>query len=264
VTQQIEVSVPAPLLERILELAGHDMILIGGQALAFWTAYYDTPAPTIAITKDVDLLGTKVDVERLARGLGARAVFPPHKSAATLLVGQVLKDLPGGNYINIDVMFGVHGDITTKAIASRAVLAENPAGRFRVMHPLDVLQGRLENVYGLSAKQDEHGLAQLRLAIDVARKFVADIASQEATGADEPGRPVALRHLTRIERLARSDAGRKVAQRYDVYVADAIDPTPVGHIKQFVTKKLPQMLKLMSARRRAELLQPGLILPRRG
>jgi hypothetical protein len=33
------------------------------------------------------------------------------------------------------------------------------------MHPMDVLQGHLENVYGLSAKQEEHGVAQLRLAI---------------------------------------------------------------------------------------------------
>ena len=38
------------------------------QALAFWAAYYPMTAPTIAITKDVDLLGTRADVERLARG----------------------------------------------------------------------------------------------------------------------------------------------------------------------------------------------------
>jgi hypothetical protein len=67
-----------------------------------------------------------------------------------------MKDLAGRNYINIDVMSRVHGGITTKPIASRAVLAESPAGPFLVMHPLDVLQGRLENVYALSAKQDEH------------------------------------------------------------------------------------------------------------
>ncbi len=247
-----EVSVPPELLAQILELAGNDMILVGGQALAFWAAYYHTPAPTIAITKDVDLLGTSADVKRLAHGLDARAVFP-RKRALTMLVGQVLKDLPGGDYVNIDVMFRVYGDITTEVIASRAVLAENPAGAFRVMHPLDVLQGRLENVHGLSAKQDEHGVAQLRLAIDVARRFVGDIASQETAAADDSARPVTLRHLARIERLALSDAGRKVAQRHGVYVADAIDPASVGHIKPFVNKKLPPLLKLMSAARRAEL-----------
>jgi len=71
VTQPIEVSVPPPLLKRILELADNGMILVGGQALAFWTAYYNSPAPLIAITKDVDFLGTKADVERMARGLDA-------------------------------------------------------------------------------------------------------------------------------------------------------------------------------------------------
>ncbi|MEA3180109.1 MAG: hypothetical protein QOI59_3632 [Gammaproteobacteria bacterium] len=251
-TQPIEVSVPPQLLKRILELADNGMILVGGQALAFWTAYYNTPAPFIAITKDVDFLGTKADVERMARGLDARAVFP-REGATSLLVGQVQKDLPGGNYINIDVMFRVYGDITTKAIAGRAVPAESPAGPFLVMHPLDVLQGRLENVYGLSAKKDEHGLAQLRVAIDVARKFVGDIGSQEASGVGTAGRPVALRHLARIERLALSDAGRKVARRHGLHVADAIDPAPVRHISQFVDKQFPRILKLMSAQRRAEL-----------
>jgi hypothetical protein len=96
-------------------------------------------------------------------------------------------------------------------------------------------------------------VAQLRLAIDIARKFVDDIASQEATAAASSRRPVVLRHLGRIETLALSDAGRKVAKRYGMHVADAIDPAPVGHIQPFVTKKLPQLLKLMSVARRAEL-----------
>src|SRR5258708_13051102 len=116
-----------------------------------------------------------------------------------MVVGQVRKDLGGGNYVNIDVLFRVYGDIATEAIARRAVLAENPAGRFRVMHPLDVLQGRLENVHGLAAKQDEHGLAQLRLAIDMSRNFVADIPSQDATGGHRSGRPSSLPHPPPIE-----------------------------------------------------------------
>ena len=82
---------------------------------------------------------------------------------------------------------------------------------------------------------------------------MGDIASQEAIGADDSARPVVLRHLARLERLALSDAGRKVAKRYGVHVADAIDPGPVVHIKSFMTKKLPQLLNLMSAARRIEL-----------
>ena len=239
------------LLARILELAGTEMILVGGQALAFWAAYYSVPAPSIAVTKDIDFIGTRVDVDRLARGLGAKATFRRRRDL-TLLTGQIEKDLPGGGYINIDVLSRVYGDISTESLTQRAIVAESPAGKFRVMHPLDVFQGRLENVYGLVEKQDEHGIAQLQLAIAMVREFLRDITSQEAERQDIGVRPVSLRHIRRIETLALSDAGRKVAKRYDVHLADAIDPVPLLHIKSFTAKKLPQLLRLMSAERQAQ------------
>jgi len=176
-----------------------------------------------------------------------------------LLTGQVEKELPGGNYVNIDVLSRVYGSVSTDKVTKRSIVAESPAGKFRVMHPVDVLQGRLENVYGLPEKQDEHGIAQLHLAIATVREFLNDIAAQENTNEEKPGRPATLRHLRTIETLALSDAGRKLAKRQNVYVADAIDPVPLLHIKSFATKKLPQLLKLMSAKRREELatVSPG-------
>ena len=246
-----EVGVAAELLERVLALAGTDMVLVGGQALAFWAAYYGAPSPPIATTKDVDLLGTRADVERLARGLQGKAAFP--RSGLTLLVGQVTKDLPDGGYINIDVLSNVYGDVTRDGVKGRAVAVTVGAGALRVMHPLDVLQGRLENVHGISEKQDEHGLAQLRLAVEVARVFLRDIGTRETSASGNPRRPVALRHIGRIETMALSDAGRKVARRHAIHVADAIDPAPVMHIKPFASTKLPQLLKLMSQERRRDL-----------
>jgi hypothetical protein len=251
-SNKVEACTDPELLERILSLAGTDMILIGGQALAFWAAYYEVPAPPTAVTKDVDFLGTRADVERLARGLDAKAALRRQKDL-TLLAGRIEKDLPGGGYINIDVLSRVYGDISTDSITKRAVLSESPVGKFRVVHPLDVLQGRLENVYGLAEKQDEHGLAQLRLAIEMVRKFLADIAAQEAARAEKQDRPIALQHVRRIETLALSDAGRKLAKRHGVHVADAIEPAPLLHLEPFVRKQLPQLSKLMSATRRAQL-----------
>jgi hypothetical protein len=226
------------------------MILVGGQALAFWSAYYGVPAPATAVTKDVDFLGSRADVERLARGLGGKATFRRQRDL-TMLVGQIEKDLPGGNYVNIDVLSRVYGDISTSSIAKRAIISESPVGKFRVMHPLDVLQGRLENVYGLADKQDEHGIAQLQLAISTVREFLRDIGAQEAARKQNTARPVVLGHLRRIETLALCDAGRKLAKGYDVHVADAIEPTSLMHLVPFVTKKLPRLVRLMSATRRA-------------
>lgn len=228
------------------------MILVGGQALSFWAAYYDVPAPAIAITKDVDFVGSRADVERLARGLGGKATFRRQRDL-TLLTGQVEKHLPGGNYINIDVLSRVYGAVSTESLEKRAIVAESPAGKFRVMHPLDVLQGRLENVYGRAEKQDEHGIAQLELAVAMVREFLKDIASQETANQGATTRPVTLGHVRRIETLALSDAGRKVARRHQVHVADAIDPLPLLHIKSFAAKKLPQLLSLMSSARQARI-----------
>lgn len=242
------------LLERILELAGMDMVLVGGQALAFWAAYYRVPAPPIAVTKDVDFLGTRADVERLAQGLGAKATFRRQRDL-TLLAGQVEKELSAEAYINIDVLSRVYGDLSTADITKRSIVSESPVGKFRIMHPLDVLQGRLENVYGLPQKQDEHGISQLQLAIPMVREFLNDIGSQETARATKPDRPVTLRHISRIEALALSDAGRKTARRYNVHIADAIDPTSLLHLKAFVTRKLPQLLQLMSPTRQMQLVK---------
>ena len=96
-------------------------------------------------------------------------------------------------------------------------------------------------------------MSGLRLAIAMVQAFLRDIASLEETGNQRRGRPVVLRHLARIEGLALSDAGRKVARRQGVHVADAIEPEPARDSEAFVAKKLPQLLQLMSPGRRAQL-----------
>ena len=142
---------------------------------------------------------------------------------------------------------------STESIVKRSILSQTPAGDFPVMHPLDVLQGRLENGYGLAQKPDEHGIAQLQLAITMAREFLRDVASQETARAVESGLRVTLRHVRRIEALALSDAGRKLAKRHGIPIADALDPSPMLHLRAFATRKFPQLLKLMSPARRAQL-----------
>ena len=119
------------------------------------------------------------------------------------------------------------------------------------MHPLDVLQGRLENLYGIPEKQDEHGLAQLILAIEVVQRFI--VAEALRTEQAAPARSVVLKHVSRIEAMALSDAGRKVAQRFGVHVADAIEPAPLLRHAAFMSRKLPQLMRSMSVARQDEL-----------
>src|SRR5438876_943229 len=108
------------MLNRILSLAGEDMILVGGQALALWASIQGVLPPIHAITKDVDFIGSQADVKRIAAGISGDAVFP-NERALTALMGQVVKRLPGDNYVNIDVLFKVYGDVSMDGIKARAV-----------------------------------------------------------------------------------------------------------------------------------------------
>jgi hypothetical protein len=139
--------------------------------------------------------------------------------------------------------------VSTEALRKRAVKVEIDGASFNVMHPIDVLQGRFENVHGLADKRDEHGLAQLTLAIAMTRKFVLS----EASGEPPKRRPTTLKHIERIERMATSDAGHKVARRFGLYVADAIEPAAVKNLRGFTNTRLPQLLLLMSDQRIAEI-----------
>ena len=186
---------------------------------------------------------------RLARPeavlVGGQAHYP-HEKALTALAGQVTKNLPGGDYVNIDVLFRLHGDVTTSALRARAASVELGAVSFKVLHPMDVLQGRLDNLYSLAEKQNEQGVAQLELAVTTLRAFIA----QEATrgrGDDVAGRrPVVLKHLGRVAAMARSDAGRKVARRHKVHVADVLDARDLASAPEFIAKELPLLAPLMS------------------
>ena len=252
-----EVAIQPSLLTRILSLAGGETILVGGQALAFWSSYFGIEPPPGAVTKDADFLGSRADVERIARGLGGQAHYPPER-AQTALTGQVTKDLPGNDYINIDILFRMHGATTMPALRARAVQVQLDAATFKILHPMDVLQSRLENLYSLPEKQDEHAVAQLRLAIAMGRAFLAAEAARGTGNDPKARRPVVLKHLGRIAAMARSDAGRKVARRFDVHVADTITAQAVLGLRFFVARELPLLAPLMSKPWRSELrLQSG-------
>jgi hypothetical protein len=114
---------------------------------------------------------------------------------------------------------------------------------FRVMHPMDVLTSRLHNLYELEEKQTALGEAQLCAAMEVMRA-----AQREHASAQGEGRSPILGWAKAIERLARDDAGRKVAERHGIHVADAIEVEAIGS-PAYLTHKLPRLERMVSAER---------------
>lgn len=248
-----EADTPASVFLALIKVAGDD-ILIGGQALALWVEHYGIGIPegVAAISRDVDFLtdsaGARASVFRYADALNGQTFFPSPR-AMTSLVGQAFRFLPDDEYINVDVLWSLIG-LTPEQVRARAVTVERADVSFRVMHELHVLRSRLVNLYELKEKQDSKGEMQLRLAIDVAREFLRAEAAKHDTEATRTGRSPLQALFKEITKLAIDDAGKKVAWRHGIHVADALDPSliPSG---PFWDRQWPQLSQLMSPAYRA-------------
>jgi len=260
-----EAVTPPQLVQRLLAAAGEGMVLVGGQALAYWVDWYnisERPLPGfLAISNDTDFLtrsaADRDSVQRLASVFQGRVAYP-NRRALTALVGQAWRDVDesGEEILNVDVIFEVLG-IKTNAVFKRAVPMVMADGAvFKVMHPLDVLYSRLINLYKVPDKQGDKGRMQLGLAILVARAFLRQEALDSPPQEVAAGRSPLQAHVSAIERMAIEDAGRKVASRHGLHVADAIDPhlIPPG---PFWTKRWPALQKLMSPGYRGTIKAPN-------
>lgn len=245
-----EAVTPPELIDKLLSSVPDDVVLVGGQALAFWVHRFNLTIPpdVSSISADADFLARSAadrsTVEHFSRVLDGHTLFP-NRRALTSLVGQAYFDISDDEFINVDVIHKVIG-IDAAKIRQRAVLATagGQRGGFRVMHPLDVLRSRLMNLYKLIDKQNPKGVMQLKMAVDVGREFLRSEAASLPPQAIARRSPLQT-YVTVMSKMASDDAGRKVAARFGVHVADAIDPEliPAG---PFWTKRWPSIKALMS------------------
>ena len=88
-------------------------------------------------------------------------------------------------------------------------------GLVSVMHPLDVLDSRIQNLHLLPVKRTEAGFAQARLAIAMVAAFIrAEVAAQ--------GERVALKQLERVVAIADDHAAILVFVLYGIDVLKAV------------------------------------------
>ena len=254
-----EAFIPQPLVAALLREASSqksDLILVGGQSLAYWMGRYGLSLAihVPAVTRDVDFLAldaaNRQSVERMARALAGTAVFPPER-ALTALIGQAVREVPGqGEWLNVDILCKVF-KIDKEEIAEWAIEVEWQGSVIYAMHPLHVLTSRLHNLYQLPDKQNDLGEAQLRASIEVMRAFSREVSS--TAGDNATARGTMLLYARKIEHLARLDAGRKVALRRGIHVADAIEPEAIDD-SNFWLLKVPRILAHMSEERQEVVL----------
>lgn len=225
-------------LEKLLSTIDEKTVLVGGQALAFWADYLSVPIldPALGsgVSSDADFLGDRDAVKRMADGIHGKAIYPS-KKALTSLVGQVIIPLADDEFLNVDVINNIVG-IDADAVRRRALDARFGSVQFRVMHPLDVLQSRLENLARIADKRTPEGIAQACLAVQVSRSYITSIAD-----TTEQGQKSASKAVEKIINLGKSGAGKSAQKKYGLCLLDAIPPHTIKN-KNFHATRWPQLI----------------------
>jgi hypothetical protein len=200
-------------VQKILSICSPRGLLVGGQALAFWADHLQVERPVnlvSGVTADADFIGDSALAKDLARRLGWQ-IWIPALDDSTPQTGKVTHRTKSGKVKQVDFLSGVVG-LTTKDLARRAIEMEMPnIGQLRVIHPIDVLDSRIQNLHSLPEKRTDAGISQARLAVDVARAF---IRQQVAARNERAG----LKLLERVVDIAGDIAAVRVFLLY------AIDP----------------------------------------
>jgi hypothetical protein len=211
-------------VRKILSICSPRGLLVGGQALAFWADHLQVERPTnlvSGVTADADFIGDSV----LARTLGNRLgweTWIPTLDDSTPQTGKVTHRTKSGAIKQVDFLSGVVG-LNTKDLARRAVEMEVPdIGHLRVIHPIDVLDSRIQNLHLLPEKRTTAGIAQARLAVDVARAFIRNEVAAR-------GERVSLKLLERVADIAADIAAVRVFLLY------GIDPLQSVPLEDFRT-----------------------------
>jgi hypothetical protein len=231
-------------VRQILTICSPRGLLVGGQALAFWADHLSVERPPTlvsGVTADADFIGDSVLAEDLARRLGWR-LWIPALDDATPQTGKVTKRTRSGAVKQVDFLSGVMG-LTTKDLARRAIELQVPdVGLLRVIHPLDVLDSRIQNLHLLPEKRTDAGIAQARLAVDASSAF---IRQQVADRGERAG----LKLLERIADIAGDIGAVRVFLLYGIEPLNAVPLQEFRTTSALHKVRWPQILAEVAAKR---------------
>jgi hypothetical protein len=222
--RQTEAPLTPDDVQKILGICSPRGLLVGGQALAFWADHLQVERPLnllSGVTADADFIGDSALAKELATRLGWK-IWIPALDDFTPQTGKVTHRTKSGQVKQVNFLSGVAG-LTTKDLVRRAVELQVPhVGQLRVIHPIDVLDSRIQNLHLLPEKRTDAGISQAQLAVHVARAFIR----QEVATRDERA---GLKLLERVADIAGDIAAVRIFLLY------GIDPLQAVPLEEFRT-----------------------------
>lgn len=239
----------APLSEERL------IILVGGQAVAFWAAFFKLKSRSaeqeVFTSKDIDFEGAARTARRAGELLNGEVRIPTIDDH-TPNTGIVLFEDSDGETREIDFLVAPYGldgrDVRDSAVRLSVSNPNGPDLPVWVMHPERCMESRVYNVVGLR-QAGRIAMDQLRRSVVCAKEFSRFLLNDKGAPEAERLRAV-LRLNERIYRKCLKDqAFRQVVFDHDVDPFDAIlvdDRLP----ERFRQKRYPQMIEQIADRRR--------------
>lgn len=228
---------PADAALLIAQTRTDGIVLIGGQAVAFWIRYFNIKPRLAALTRDIDYLGTKAEAKRAS----ARLQVPHRLRIATLDdatpgTALLLVDMAGyPEPVLIDYLAEIVG-VSSGEINRSAVTIEFQHEPLRVIHPLQLLQAKIWNLYRLAQKRTPEGIEQARLAIEIVIAFV------ERAGLSQRD---LLKTVETIGRFAATAPARYAREHHRLECLEAVPPSVFKNgilPPAFHEKRWPQIL----------------------
>ena len=220
-------------------------ILVGGQAISFWAAYYRVESDLPILTNDIDYLGTAADARRVSASLPFR-----HKlrlatlSDATPNTAVISVEIDGYDEpVLIDYLAQVIG-LETRQIQRSAVLVDFEGASLQVIHPVLLLRSKISNLYHLRQKRSQEGKEQARLAILIVSSSLSEAMATNAAVRDV---------LRTIEVIGRFAATSAAVEAHVLWGLDCLSAIPARIFEdrflppEFYEKRWPQIRKMASA-----------------
>ncbi len=145
------------------------IVLVGGQALAFWSARFAEPAGEIipVASKDIDFEGSADSARRAARLLNAKVMIPSAREPSPMTGTVTFVDAEGFDR-TLDFIESPRGldaeDVRETAVRIQLTSRSEGDAVLWVMHPERCMESRIYNTAELG-RDDELGLAQLEVSI---------------------------------------------------------------------------------------------------
>jgi hypothetical protein len=164
---------------RLVGDASEHLVLVGGQAVAFWAAYYEDRlgpieafAKALLVSRDVDFTADRHAMKKCAARVDGRLREATLDDASPNI--GLLTWNHGLKEIRIDFLGATFSATHQELFDTSVPFVLDGEQHFRVMSPQRSFEARVTNLVDASYRT-EHALAQLRTSIVCCREFTRDV-----------------------------------------------------------------------------------------